>query len=110
MWLSSELVGMFQISKDTVAALREELAALRTERDTLRTQLISTQANFEWVRSRINVLEVERAQLLEKAYNIKTPVPEIARTAAPEMIEAFSFNDMGDDMARKLGFPVYESN
>jgi predicted nuclease with TOPRIM domain len=110
MWLSSQLVGMFQISKETVESLREELAAARTERDVLKLQLSVSQNHFEWLRMRVNSLEVERAQLIKKAYGIDTPIPEIIRAAHnPIELNPDIFNDVGEDMAKKLGLPVYSN-
>ena len=108
MWLSNKLVGMFQISKDTVETLREELSSVRAERDALKLQAAVNQTHFDWLRTKINGLELERAGLLEKAYNIRLPVPEIVRapTAAFDPRE-FSFEDLGDDFAKKLGMPVF---
>jgi len=100
---------MFQISHETVTALREELAIVRAARQSLETQLVTTQANFEWIRLRVNALEIERAQLLQKAYGIHTAVPEIVRTSKDTSIDNFSFDDMGDEMAKTLGLPVYSS-
>ena len=110
MWVPSQVVDWFHISRDAVEALREDNSALRAERDSLKSQLLATQTNFNWLTTRINALEVERAQLIEKAYGIKIPVPEIVRTPSQhELVNPFSFEDMGDDMAKKLGFPIYNS-
>ena len=112
MWLSSKVFGLFEVAKESVSALREEVAALRVERDALRTELISVKSNWEWSRVKINQLEYERAALLEKAYNIKLPVPEIARTASNYDLESFSqfaFEDLGDETAKKLGLPTYDN-
>jgi predicted nuclease with TOPRIM domain len=111
MWVPAKVVDWFHISKQTVESQREELAAVRAERDSLRLQLAASQNHFDWLRIRVNSLEIERAQLIEKAYGIKIPVPEIAHTIAPtqDMANQFSFDDMGDDMAKKLGLPLYNS-
>lgn len=111
MWVPASVVEWFHISKQAVESLREEVAALRAERDALRLQLASSTNHFDWLRIRVNSLEVERAQLIEKAYGIKIPVPEVVRSTSPtqDMINQFSFEDMGDDMAKKLGLPVYNS-
>ena len=111
MWLSNQLVSMFQISKDSVEALRVDLAATRAERDALKLQLTVSQNHFDWLKMRVNSLEIERAQLIEKAYGIRTPVPEIVRTRqqGPDLNPDI-FNDIGEDMAKKLGFPQYETN
>ena len=109
MWLPNRAFDLFRISKDTVDGFREELATVRTERDGLKSQLATTQANFEWIRVRVNTLEQERAQLIEKAYGIKVPVPEIVRAnvIGPQFTTAL-FEDIGEKAAKELGLPVYE--
>jgi len=108
MWLSSKILDIFRISKESVDALREDLSAVRAERDALQSQMLTTQANFEWLRIRVNALEVERAQLIKKAYNIDLPIPEIVKpTRALPEINSSIFDDMGDDLARKFGLPAY---
>lgn len=109
MWVPKEVADWFKISKDSVDALREELAACKAERDSLKLNLSIAQNNLEWIRKQINGLQYERTQLLEKAYGIVVPVPEIARVnKAPAVKDEFSFDDIGDDLAKKLGLPVYD--
>lgn len=121
MWVPSKVVEWFTsmkavaevnaaVSVEAINHYREEVSALRAERDTLRGQLAITQTNFDWLRMRVNTLEVEKAGLIEKAYGIKIPAPELIRTPAKDpTIEDFSFDDMGEDLAKKLGLPVYEN-
>lgn len=113
MWIPAQLLDWLHVSKDAVASLREEVARLTTERDALRSQVITTQANFEWVRTRVNALEVERSGLIEKAYGIKLPTPEVMRS--PTVDPALDprnlglFDDIGESLARKLGLPSYDN-
>ena len=108
MWLPDKAFEFFHISKETVDSLREDLAAVRAERDTLKIQLATSTNHFDWLRIRINTLEAERAQLIEKAYGIKIPVPELVRqNVNPLELNADLFTDIGDDAAKKLGMPVY---
>ena len=110
MWVPREVSEWFKISKDSVDALRTELATLKVERDVLKDQLRGAQINSDWLRMQVNSLQMERAGLMEKAYNIRVPVPELARTEtlkSPISIEDFSFSDIGDEAARKLGLPLY---
>jgi chromosome segregation ATPase len=110
MWLPDKSFDLFRISKDTVDFMREELASLKAERDGLKTQLANTQANFEWLRVKVNSLEMERASLLEKVYGMKIPVPEIARQpVVPQGFNSDLFEDVGEKMAKELGFPTYSS-
>ena len=111
MWVPSKVFDWFKISQESVNELRTEVLALRAERDVLKTQLTAANANFDWLRLRVNQLEHERAALLEKAAGIKTVVPEIVRTPSQmdSMINAFSFDDVGEEMAKRLGLPSYNS-
>lgn len=113
MWMPRAMFNLFSISKDTVDGQREELAALRTERDLLKTDLLTTKANFDWARVRVNSLEMERAQLLDRLYGLKVPVPEVMRTnpqrSSVETMNSFSFEDVGDAVAKDLGLPVWNS-
>ena len=111
MWVPKEVADWFQISKDSVDALRTELATLKAERDVLKDQLRGAQINSDWLRMQVNSLQMERAALMEKTYNIRVPIPELARTSSvlqsPISIEDFSFSDIGDEAARRLGLPLY---
>lgn len=108
MWLSKDLVGFFQISHQTVQDLKARVSELEAENAVLQREVIATRTNFDWLRMKVNQLEFERAGLLEKAYNIKLPVPEIARQHQPIDPNEFSFEDLGDDLAKKLGLPVFD--
>lgn len=111
MWVPKEVAGWFKISKESVDALREELAACRAERDSLKANLSIAQNNLEWIRKQINMLQFERTALLEKMYGIKVPTPEILRTTTtnqPDITE-FSFDDVGEVLAKKLGLPSYDN-
>ena len=132
MWISSRVVDWFtglqkaadvnaEVAKAAIQDLREELVATRTERDVLRQELTASKLSADWLRLRFNQLELENKMLMQKAYNIILPVPEIHRTqqAGPmghansfnpfENPEAL-FNDMGDELARKLGMPTYDDH
>ena len=95
MWVPAGAIDWFKISKESVDALREELSAIRAERDSFKTQLGVANNHFDWLRLRVNQLELERAQLLEKAAGIKTVIPEIVRTPSnfDTMLNQFSFED-----------------
>ena len=111
MWVPSKVFDWFKISQESVNELRSEVLALRAERDVLKQQLTTTNANFEWLRTRVNQLEIERAGLLEKATGIKTAVPEIVRSHSQldTMLNNFTFEDVGEDMAKRLGLPSFDS-
>ena len=109
MWVPASVIEWFHISKQVVDSQREDLAAVRAERDILKLQLASSQNHFDWLRVRVNILEAERTQLIEKAYGIKIPVPEIVRTPVVNPLEMNNalFEDVGDDTAKTLGLPQY---
>lgn len=113
MWISNRLLDYFKISQESFGDLKEEIAALRTERDTLKSQLSFAQTSFEWLRLRVNTLEFEKTALMERAYNIKVPAVEVVRQ--PILDPHFDprnftgFNDVGDDVAKQLGMPLYGS-
>lgn len=112
MFVSDKVVGLFQIAKDTVDSLREELAALRAESGALKAELAAAKINNDWMRIKVNQLEMERTALLEKAYNIRIPAPEILRPTPPldpsYDPRNFSFADLGDEQAAKFGYPRYD--
>jgi hypothetical protein len=114
MWLPTRAFDLFRISHATVDAQREELAQLRAERDALKISEATAKANFSWLTLRVNALEVERAQLLKKAFNIDVVVPEIVQTSnqragVSNLIELSTalFEDIGDVAAKEAGLPTY---
>ena len=103
MWISGKIVNL-------LTGNRDELVKLRTERDNYRDELSRSQILGDWLRVQVNTLQMERSALLDKAYGIKVPVPMLERT--PTMSEDtsqrdFSFEDVGDELAKKLGLPTY---
>lgn len=123
MFIPSRVIGWFEsfqksaeknaeVAKEAMQQLREELSAVRAERDLLKTELLSAKINSDWLRVKVNDLEFQNKGLIEKAYQIKLPVPEIVATPAVhnpfKSFDSFSpFEDMGDEMAAKLGLPTY---
>ena len=119
MWISEKVVGLVAQLTDTSNDLKQELSAVRAERDLLKVELGILQSNFSWLCQKINGLEVERAQLLQKAYGLNVPVPEILfnpktaspnshpHSALPPSMNDFSFDDIGDAKAKELGLPLY---
>lgn len=80
MWLSDKLRSLLELNVEEVKRLREELAAVRAERDVYKIEAKIAQNNFEWTRTRVNSLEYERSALLQKAFNVNIPAPNIVRT------------------------------
>lgn len=106
MWLSSKVFELFQVSKDTVSSLREDVAVLRAERSLLTEQLSKAQIVQDWLRMQVNTLQLERTALLEKAYGIKLPAPEIVRTPTmgeESKLSDFGFDHIDEESAKRLG-------
>lgn len=103
MWIPRQIVDLFQSNRD-------DLVKAKAERDLFRDQLSQSTILCDWLRLQVNSLQNERAALLQKAYNITVPAPQIERQQlrSEELsVKDFSFDDVGDEMARKLGLPVY---
>lgn len=94
MWVPKEVADWFRISKDSVDALREELAVLKAEHNILNRELTSTKITNDWLRLQFNQLQLENKALLERAYNIRVPVPEIVRRSEPNL---FNLQDLFSD-------------
>lgn len=108
MWLSSKFVELVQVSKDNADSMRTELAKVTLERDLAKSELLTLRANFQWATVQINDLQNQNKALMERAYNIRVPVPEIVRPPANfPKFDSNLFNDMGDDMAKEQGMPLY---
>lgn len=110
MWVPKTVVDWFHISRDAVNSLREELAIVKTERDILKQQLSVSQIHFDWLRLKVNTLEMERTALMEKAFNIKLPAPEIVRTpviGSEQSMDEFTFDDIGETLAKQFGLPAH---
>ena|SRR3989304_3495775 len=115
--IPSRVIGWFETlrkdadaSRELTTSLREELATVRAERDAIAVQLALTRNSFEWLITRVNALELERTSLIERAYHIKLPAaPEIVQTSNQVDMRDynFSFEDLGDDDAKKLGLPLH---
>lgn len=114
MWLSPKVVDFFKISQESFTGLREDLAALRAERDALKQQLVTSNLMNDWLRMKVNTLEAERSQLLEKAYNIKVAPPQLVKAplavSGQPKLDDFTFEDVGEQLARSMGLPSYTEN
>lgn len=105
MWISDKLAYILKFNLDEQIQIREDLAACRAKCEVLERSLAHTQSSFNWLAVRVNDLENQNKALLEKAFDIKVPAPQIAVKAPPidEMLKQFSFDDVGDEVANKLG-------
>jgi hypothetical protein len=108
MWMPQRVVDWLNISLDSVKSLREENAVLKAKLDIFQSELTSSKINLDWLRIQYNQVQMERAELMNKVYGIKTPVPELKKDRVrPPSIEEFNFDDIGDEVAAKLGLPHY---
>lgn len=112
-WLPKSVFGILEVAKDTVDGTKRELAVAIAENVLLKQQLTKADLQLDFLRMKVNQLEAQNAALLDKAYGVKVPVPEIARkpkAPSPDGVNFDFFNDVGDEMARKLGLPTYGEN
>lgn len=96
------------IDRKTYEGLRDELAKNKEEARVLDKQNGILQTHLDWLRVRVNQLEQERAQLYYRVADIKLSTPVIESIApSPRQGSPFhempSFEDMGDDEAKKQG-------
>ena len=116
MWISSRFLDYFRISEQSFADLKEQNAALRAERDALKSENSLLRVSGDWLRSKVNQLELERAALLHTAHGISVPVPQLEKVNAPpagfargaEALDFSGFDDMGDKVAQELGIPLHD--
>lgn len=94
MWLSEKLRNLLELNVDVTRQLREDLAAVRAERDALKVSAAVAQNNFEWARNRLNTLEMEKAALMAKAFDVRIPVPELVRSERDLQSGAFQLADL----------------
>jgi len=121
MWISPKIVDWFSglkadadlnasVAKEAFQHLREDLAAVRAERDTMKIQLATNEVHCDWLRTKVNQLEMERAQLIRQVYKLELPVPELVKT--PNRDDRFrltNFEDIGDVRAKELGLPTFDN-
>lgn len=104
MWIPKTLVDLFSANAEIVRTQQAEIAVLRAERDGLKVQSAVTQNTLDWLRVKVNQLELERSGLIEKAYNIKLPAPEIiSRPSVQRDMTEFTFDDERESIALKHG-------
>lgn len=111
MWVPKAVVGWFQISKEGFDDLRIDRAQLQAQRDLYKEEVVRLHIVEDWLRMQVNSLQAERTALLEKAYGIRVPTPEIVRAPVMNDLTAerdFSFDDIGDHAAKLIGYPTYD--
>lgn len=95
------------VAKQALSDLKEELAITRTERDGLMARLAALQNSFDWLRMNWNQIQAENKALLERAYGIRVPIPELVTSSDPQFKLQDLFSDVGDEEASRIGFPLY---
>lgn len=87
-----------------------ELASALARCGELAAQHRADQVSIDWLRHRVNQLEKERAILLREVTHLAIPTPEIATdhrntmtAALPDGFSMPSFEDVGDQMAERMG-------
>ncbi len=114
MWVNKILFNTILADNKTmterIAAVWNTCHILQTKHDDALAQRIKDELTIDWMRHRINALEKERAVLLSKVAGIHLPTPEIVPTRPGSLSELPvdfpsmpSFEDVGDDEARRLG-------
>lgn len=95
MWLPKSVFDLFAVGAET----RAELASLKVERDALVRECAESKANFKWMTTQVNQLQLERQALLEKVYNVRVAAPQVL--TQPNTIPDFNesiFTDL-DELA-----------
>jgi hypothetical protein len=93
----------------TIAASKEKAMVLAEQNKVLQVQL-------DFMRLRVNQLEMERAALMQQVTGVNVPVPQIVSTVTQpspqDMASAMSahFQDVGDDEAKRQGLMIDPSN
>jgi hypothetical protein len=86
---------------------RMEYVKNREEARVLAVQNASHLATIDWMKTQINQLQHERAQLMFMATGARVQVPEIAKATPlgenPLLHMPTDFQDVGDEIAEQLG-------
>ena len=92
------------LSRKAYDDLRDTLVKHEIEGKALMQVNAQLNAHIEWMRVRLTQLEFERAQLIKRYMGIDIPTPSFeAPDDHPDPNQTFSFNDVGDAIAAKLG-------
>ena len=104
MWVSRQT---YERLWDTIYELKKSLYSSEDIRETYTEQNKVLQVNLDWLRTRVNQLEHERAQLLWNYTGVKGAVPQIQQVDGVAgnhpLAEMPSFNDVGDAEAKRQG-------
>ena len=112
MWIDRKffesLVQRTELQEAEILNLRQFNAQAIGFREALTAQKVKDDVTIDWMRHRINELTKHNAVMLAKAAGVIVPVPEIVPTrpgsmTIPDFSSMPSFEDVGDDEARRLG-------
>lgn len=111
MWINKQFFNMIiednKRQTEQIAQLRESGAACLKSNLALSSQKAKDDISIDWLRHRVNALEKHNAILLQKAAGVSLPIPEIVPSRPGTMSAPFdampSFEDVGDDEAKRLG-------
>ena len=94
------------INRKTFDEILHERSQYQGVAQALEQQNRVLQVNLDWLRTRVNQLEHERAQLIFNYMGVKIAVPEI-QTVKQDDVHPLNaiphFNDVGDAEANRLG-------
>jgi hypothetical protein len=99
MWFPGKASDILKIALESVNELRTSNAALAAELAATKSELASAKINADWLRIKVNDLEAMNKALLERAYSIKLPVPEIVQKPSnlPEIFSQAMFEHISED-------------
>lgn len=105
--VNANLVAQVERLTEALMGERERCAIAEGRADELHSSLIVAQNNFEWARLRLNQIETERAMLIGHILKIPIVPMTLARefdggSRVPDL-GGVSFDDIGDDAARREG-------
>ena len=103
MWINRKTrEAMLAQTAEAAVAIAQSMA----RESTYKEQNKVLQVNLDWLRTRVNQLEHERAQLIFNYMGIKIAVPEI-QTVKQDDVHPLNaiphFNDVGDAEAARMG-------
>ena len=88
MWLTAKKLYYDLLNAST------EAAKLRVENIQFRESLVRERTNVDWLRVRVNQLELERSALMSKATGVFVPTPTITREFREPEDEKQAANDL----------------
>lgn len=115
MWVNKQFFEMVIADNKAMAEKNTQWQntahVLQTKHDDALAQKVRDDLSIEWLRHRVNSLEKQNAVLLQKVAGVAMPIPEIVPTrpgtmTVPDFSQMPSFDDLGDEDARRLGVAV----